>query len=160
MTETTMALDHGLARKSQVALVVAGSAAVLWFAYTCATYLFATWVNVPYYDMWNELDLAVKTVTGSVGFGDIFVIDPSGHIALTGRLLTVASAALTGFDTRFQMSVGLTVQIALVISIGWMLRDSVNKASAWAMWMAVRVGGASYYAEKNPPHPETNREAP
>lgn len=40
------------------------------------------------------------------------------------------------------------------------MANEVNKASAWAMWLAVRVGGASYYAEKNPPHPDTNREAP
>lgn len=41
------------------------------------------------------------------------------------------------------------------------MAHEVNKASAWAMWLAVRVGGASYYAEKTSSvHPETEREAP
>lgn len=43
-----------------------------------------------------------------------------------------------------------------------MLAEGVAPATAWAMWLAVRVGGAAYYREAGTSsvHPETEREAP
>lgn len=43
-----------------------------------------------------------------------------------------------------------------------MLAEGIPKAAAYAMWLAVRVGGAAYYREAGTSsvHPETEREAP
>lgn len=43
------------------------------------------------------------------------------------------------------------------------LAEGVPKAAAYAMWLAVRVGGGAYYAKRTGPsnvNPETEREAP